>query len=67
MISGYFVVFVMIYNNIVMADFGLLQMLIMAGYPVYQDRMILQRKLKLFKTERGLLDWIQEVSTCVFK
>ena len=38
-----------------------LQMLVMVGYPIHLDHMLIQRQLKIFQTEEGLLDWINEV------
>ena len=36
-------------------------MLVMVGYPINLDHMLIQRQLKIFQTEEGLLDWINEV------
>ena len=37
-------------------------MLVMAGYPIHLDHRLIQRQFKIFRTEEGLLDWINEVS-----
>ena len=36
-------------------------MLVMAGYPIHLDHRLIQRQFKIFRTEEGLLDWINEV------
>ena len=38
-----------------------LQVLVMVGYPIHLDHMLIQRQLKIFQTQEGLLDWINEV------